>query len=340
MPIEFNCPHCFKGYRVADSNVGKNVKCKDCGNAITVPDSSGLSFASDDTGPIRKPARRHSSTKILPAERPSRTASAAPKRNIASDTVKLSSGAKLVRPPVVDEPEPPKQIGKLPPGKLPSGLRSPTELPKLKSAAGRTRVMPEALKKRWPNILLMVGAAAVIVGFFLPWFDPGIEGFDPVAGFTLPLKANDLVGAIHAGGLLGDNAVVDAMNEDKTAMFAWFAVYLLPILALYAVIDDVRSAGKGRSHWWIRILAVLGPLLAVAAVYFAFRLAFDRLIADGLTDLQPEIAAIGPGAYTCAAGWLLMLVSVPLAPRVPKPAKSAARAEPTAVDDSTPALDT
>jgi predicted Zn finger-like uncharacterized protein len=330
MPIEFNCPNCFKSYRVADSNVGKKVKCKDCGAAMTVPDMSGLSLADEDTGLHRRPARRHSSTKILPAERPKKSGatSTAPKRNVPSDTVKLSSGARIMRPPVLDEPEAPKPASKLPPGKLPSSLRSPTELPKLKSAAGRTRVMPQAPSRRWPNIMLMIGAAAVIVGFFLPWFDPGIEGFDPIAGFMLPLKANDLVSAIHEGGLLGDNPVVDAMDGDKTAMFAWFAVYLLPVLALYAVIDDIRNAGKGKSHWWIRILAVLGPVIAAAAVYFAFRPAFDALTTDGLSALQPEIAAIGPGAYTSAVGWLLLLMSVPLAPRVPKPKKAADSANP------------
>jgi hypothetical protein len=322
MPIEFNCPSCFKGYRVADSNVGKKVKCKDCGAAMTVPDMSGLSLADDDTGLHRRPARRHSSTKILPAERPRQpAATAAPKRNIPSDTIKLSSGAKLMKPPAKEEPEPeaPKP-SKLPPGKLPGGLRTPADLPKLKSNAARTRAMPETSKKRWPNIMLMLGAAALIVGFFLPWFDPGIEGFGPIAGFMLPLKANDLVGAIHAGSLLGDNAVVNAMNADKTAMFAWFTLYLLPILALYAVIDDVRSAGKGRSHWWIRILAVLGPLIALAAVYFAFRPAFDEVMQSS-THFEPDLAAIGPGAYVVAAGWVVMLLAVPLAPRAPKPKK-------------------
>ena len=71
MPIEFNCPHCLKGYRVADSNVGKRVKCKVCGEPMTVPDLSGLSFA-DDTREVQRPKRRASSTKILPADRPAR----------------------------------------------------------------------------------------------------------------------------------------------------------------------------------------------------------------------------------------------------------------------------
>lgn len=37
MPIQFNCPHCGKDYRVADANAGKRFACKQCGNAIEVP---------------------------------------------------------------------------------------------------------------------------------------------------------------------------------------------------------------------------------------------------------------------------------------------------------------
>jgi hypothetical protein len=349
MPIEFNCPNCFKGYRVADSSAGKRAKCKDCGAAMTVPETSGLSFAEGETGQHKRPGKRHSSTKILPADRPAASAPKGPlrsisagvqiKRNISSDTVKLDkppamkkgatatskstrqAGSTSVRQPKKPEPaKPSKPESELPATKAPSGLRSPGSVPRLKSTASQTRAMPEAPKKRMPNFVLMLGAAAMIGGFFLPWFDPGIEGFEPLAGFMLPLKANDLVAAIHAGNYLGDNAVVNAMNADKTAMFAWFALYLLPILPLYAVIDDLRSARNGKSHWWIRILAALPPLLAAGAIYFAFRAAFDEFFtADGFGSLSPELEAIGPGAYATVGGWVVVLLAVVIAPKVKKP---------------------
>lgn len=341
MPIEFNCPSCFKSYRVADSNVGKRVKCKDCGHAMTVPDLSGLTFADEDTGLHRRPAKRHSSTKILPADRPKKDATKAPlrsmsagveiKRNTPSDTVKLekkptsTSATKSATKTRTAPPEPTEPLAPQPEPKLPSGLKLPGSLPKSRGTAGMSRPMPEAPKKRMVNFVLMLGAAAVIVGFFLPWFTLHVEGFsDPVAGFQVPLLVADFAAALDAAGF-GENPVVAALVASKVELFVLFVLYLVPLLALYAVIDDVRCAGAGKSHWWVRILLFLTPALCCAAVYATFRPAIDSWLAEGGPgslgiETGEAVEAIGPGAWAFLGGWLLTLLAIFIAPKVKKPA--------------------
>lgn len=321
MPIEFNCPHCLRGYTVADSNVGKRVKCKGCGQPMTVPDLSGLTFA-DDTREMKRPSGRHSSTKILPADRPRRNEPA--KRNVPSDTRKLSSGAKISRPPQVDEPEEPAPKapgGKLPPGKLPTGLKAP---PKLKAGLTRQRPMPEIPRTRLINFVLLLGVAAVMVGFFLPWFTLQVPGFEqPVAGFQAPLLARDFVAALDAAGY-GENPVIAAMRDNETALYVLFALYAFPLLLLYGLINDWRCAAKGKSHWWIRILVFMAPALPWAAVYLSFREAFDAWFAAGgpaSLPIEPmeALAGVGYGAWTVLGGWLLLLLAIFIAPKVKKP---------------------
>ncbi len=321
MPIEFNCPHCLRGYTVADSNVGKRVKCKGCGQPMTVPDLSGLSFV-DDTREVRRPSGRHSSTRILPENRPRRDEPA--KRNVPSDTRKLSSGAKISRPPQVAEPEEPKPTapgGKLPPGKLPTGLKAP---PKLQTGLTRQRPMSEIPRTRLINFVLLLGVAAVMVGFFLPWFTLQVPGFDqPVAGFQAPLLAHDFVTALDAAGY-GENPVVAAMRDNETALYAVFALYALPLLLLFGLINDWRCAAKGKSHWWIRILVALAPALPGLAVYLSFREAFSAWFSaggPGSLPIQPmeALAGVGYGAWTFIGGWLLLLLAIFIAPGVKKP---------------------
>ncbi|MCB9932197.1 MAG: hypothetical protein H6841_02115 [Planctomycetes bacterium] len=321
MPIEFNCPHCLRGYTVADSNIGKRVKCKSCGKAITVPDPSGLSFA-DDTREMRRPSGRHSSTKILPENRPRKAEPA--KRNVPSDTRKLSSGAKISRPLQAAEPEEPKPAapaGKLPPGKLPAGLKAP---PKLKTGLTRQRPMPEIPRTRLINFVLLLGVAAVMVGFFLPWFTLQVPGFDqPVAGFQVPLLAREFVTALDAAGY-GENPVIAAMRDNETALYVVFALYAFPLLLLYGLINDWRCAARGKSHWWIRILVFVAPALPGAAVYFSFREAFDSWFGTGGPGALPiepmeALAGVGYGAWTFLGGWLLLLLAIFIAPKVKKP---------------------
>lgn len=51
MPIEFSCPNCARPYKVGEANAGKRFACKQCGNAIQVPDEGVQS-----TAPATSPA--------------------------------------------------------------------------------------------------------------------------------------------------------------------------------------------------------------------------------------------------------------------------------------------
>ena len=313
MPIEFNCPSCLKGYRVADSNVGKRVKCKSCGNPMTVPDLSGLMLA-DDTREVQKlPGKRHSSTRILPENRPR-----APERNVPSGT------AKIKQPEPKPEPATKLPGAKLPPGKIPTALQGKPKLAGLKSAPTRAH-LPETPKKRRPNFVFMLGAVAVVVGFFLPWFTVSLTHFEgSVALFQFPLKGGDLVSAMVHDGVYADNAVVQALRSKPDSAMVFFALYLIPALALYAAIDDLRCAGKGKGRWYLRLIGALSPVISCAAVYLILRDGVDAFFAAGgigslNINTSATLGALGPGVYTFAGGWLFMLLGVVLAPKVKKP---------------------
>ncbi|MCC7508149.1 MAG: hypothetical protein IT464_02090 [Planctomycetes bacterium] len=326
MPIPFRCPICSRDYRVADENAGRRFDCKSCGNKLTVP---GGDIAEIKTGKVKARRTDHDSTAKLAKGTPS-------KRNVPSDTVILSdkrpppsskaagvtvksaapsraptrANLELV-PDVMPEPTPPPR--------LPTGLKSPTDLPK-PIRAESTRAMPDVPTPRMWNLVLIVGVAAMCTGLFLPWFTPGVDGFGALAGYLLPLKAAELVVALHDAGVYGDNSLVLAMRESHMEYFAFFALYLIPLLGLHAVIDDIRFAGRGKSHWWYRVLAALGPLFAAGAVYGAFRYGIEAWMAAGGLDALSinagaTLAAIEYGLWVLLGGWLLTALSVVVRPK-------------------------
>ncbi len=326
MPIPFRCPNCSRDYRVADENAGRRFDCKSCGNKITVP---GGDIAELKTGKVK--ARR---TDKDPTVKLAKTASS--KRNVPSDTVILSEK----RPPPSSKaagvtvrsaapslgqasanlelvpdamPEP------TPRPRLPTGLKSPTDLPKPIRAEG-TRAMPDVPTPRMWNLVLILGVAAMCAGLFLPWFTPDVDGFGALAGYVLPLKAAELVAALQDSGMFGENSLLIAMRESQVEYFAFFALYLIPLFGLHAVIDDIRFAGKGKSHWWYRVLAALGPLLALGAVYASFRYGIEAWIAGGgpdaiIIDLPETLRAIEYGLWVLLGGWLLTALSVVVRPK-------------------------
>lgn len=354
MPIPFVCPNCGRDYRVADAHAGKRFDCKSCGHKVTVP---GGEIARKTTTKILKKAPDEATAKLNKA--------APRKRNVPSDTVILSKetpktssrakGVQIKSPPkleLVDEPpprparstpatkappEPPK--GPLPPARKPTGLKSPADLPAAAKPAA-AREMPEPPKSRMVNFLLLLGSAAMCAGFFLPWFTPDLEGFGPIAGFAVPLKAAELVGALQEAEPFGENSLISAMHDSSIEFFAFFALYLIPLLALYAAIDDLRFAGKGKSHWWVRILAALGPVMALAALYASFKYGIDAwLAADGPAALAIDpvatVQAVGYGAWVLLGGWLLTALSIVVRPKVKYRGMEASKA-PKSLGDTKP----
>ena len=67
MPIAFDCPHCGKNYRVADTNAGKRFACKECGNPVTVPGAQAAAAPARQAAPAQRPA---GGNRPAPAQRP------------------------------------------------------------------------------------------------------------------------------------------------------------------------------------------------------------------------------------------------------------------------------
>jgi predicted Zn finger-like uncharacterized protein len=87
--IEVACPKCAKQYRLADELAGKRVRCKDCGETITVPQPAtvGASAGADEgdiplSAPPPMPATPAPTRVVAPAVAPAASAPAAtrPKR--------------------------------------------------------------------------------------------------------------------------------------------------------------------------------------------------------------------------------------------------------------------
>lgn len=291
MAIRFNCPHCGREYRVKDDNVGRRFRCKSCNEIAEVPLTSGTG----DTTRIHKPVKKK-----------------------YSETVKLDKEAPAPQPKL-----PAKTVAK---PKLPTGLKPKPKLAKPLGDGPKRELAPVPRTRRW-NFIFILGALAMLVGFFLPWFTPDLPDRDgALPGAMLPLEAYRMVVTARDHGLYGDNPVIEAMHASPTAMFAFFAMFLVPLLALYSIIDDIRSAGKGRSHWWYRLLTALSPLIAAAAVYFAFRPGFDAWLSAGgidTLDLDATFNAVSYGVYTFAGGWVLALLGVVLRPKVKRPQPAA-----------------
>jgi hypothetical protein len=59
MPLEVNCPNCFKSYRLADGSTGRKVQCKACQQVFQVgePALSPEPFPSVEPPPHRGPKR-------------------------------------------------------------------------------------------------------------------------------------------------------------------------------------------------------------------------------------------------------------------------------------------
>ena len=65
MSIKFECPDCFREYRVKDELAGRSVSCKDCGSKIAIPDSDayGEEWDDYDEEPAPAPVRQRSKKK-------------------------------------------------------------------------------------------------------------------------------------------------------------------------------------------------------------------------------------------------------------------------------------
>ena len=50
MPIKVRCPHCDTPHNLADNLAGKKIKCKNCGDAVRVPQPEPAAVGARDSG--------------------------------------------------------------------------------------------------------------------------------------------------------------------------------------------------------------------------------------------------------------------------------------------------
>jgi predicted Zn finger-like uncharacterized protein len=65
MSISMSCPHCERAYTLADSNEGKRVRCKDCGEMFTVT-AAKLPVEEEEVPRERRKARRKKKARGVP----------------------------------------------------------------------------------------------------------------------------------------------------------------------------------------------------------------------------------------------------------------------------------
>lgn len=250
MPIEFNCPHCQRPYKVADANAGKRFACKQCGNAVQVPGGQ----------PAPAPA---------PAARPmARAPGAAPR-------------------PAGPSPQPGAPA--------PYGVQPQDDGP----------------KTRAPNYVFLGGAAAMTIGFFLPWIS--IEPLFNFGGYELPGKFMDFVRVIEQFVEPGTPEYEQVQDIKARGTFL-YSMYLIPILCLAAGIEELIAFKKGRNFWWLRAIAAASPVIAFITVMIAF---------SGLSDAGSSPSSgsspsggpsvfdiLGFGVYICFAGFVAAAVGV------------------------------
>ena len=96
MSIATSCSECGKSYRVGDENAGRQFKCKQCGNPVSVPGGDDWDddvLQDEPTAPPRRPKASSSGRRPRTASRSKRPASPPPSRQRKS-TTKRAKGSK------------------------------------------------------------------------------------------------------------------------------------------------------------------------------------------------------------------------------------------------------
>jgi hypothetical protein len=104
------------------------------------------------------------------------------------------------------------------------------------------------------------------------------------------------------------------LNNAMAASRSFWAVYLIPLLALIGFIDELQSARRGRNRWTFRTLNTISPVLAAAIIYAAFELIYSE--ATGLQSNSSHAPSGDPilewswGLGVLALGMAVSLVGV------------------------------
>lgn len=274
------------------------------------------------------PDEARAATQKLPESRPRKTANEPTAKLEDPRPAKPASGVR--KPASKPEPEPEPEPDAKPAAKLPTKGPLP-KFPSRPGASGRATViaLPEK-KSRGLNWLFVLGCLALLGGFGGPFlsFETGSASGEHVIlfGFDLPWR-------LTAGA--------QDLAWQPSAPLAWafnalYMIYLIPLLALIALFDELLSKGKGRNRWYARLLvALIAPAcaLAIGALFFSAQaagIAGDSAVPQAMREaanlqdfLQATFEAgkgyFSAGPWAMAAGSVLCLLSVVISPRTRKP---------------------
>ncbi len=231
-------------------------------------------------------------------------------------------------------------------------------------AAGPAPEMPygaqpeERTGPRKANIVFLIGAFAMFVGFFLPWISIDLYVMTlNIGGYELPGKFNSFVDlAVQAQeNIANPDAKQMADLEQARSMRSrgtfLYSIYLIPLLTLAVAIEEFLAMRKGRNWWWARAIAAASPIIAYITVWIAFADLAETAAPSASRDASASdiFKIIGAGVYISFLGFVLATVGIftsqkpkpirtmpvrrprPMPPRPAGPATAGAPAAPSAM---------
>lgn len=252
--------------------------CGNCGRHYRVGDANaGKRFRCKDCG--------------HPVTVPSGGGQSAAPRPVATAQPKAHPTATQPRAPQAQRPPVPR-----------SNVANPAPMGQQEQpAAYGNQPAPESKPKgpRGPNYVFLGGAAAMILGFFLPWIsiDLGIMSLH-FGGYELPSKMNEFIDQALTNMRqyrTPEDPELQKLESAKSAMTSLYTMYLIPLLCLVAVVHEFMSLKKGQNWWWLRAIAAASPVIAFISIVVAFSAISDQF--GGGQQTQTQTNADGPSVF-------------------------------------------
>jgi hypothetical protein len=233
------------------------------------------------------------------------------------------------------------------------GCGTPNSVPGAAAPYGQAADPSKLQKRRMPNFVFIVAGALMLIGMALPWISlpdsvpaesrTQLAGY--MSGFGIPIVMNDAAGQLSRKA---DGEAVSA--EDRAQMRSvastfktLYLLYLIPLLAMLGLADELFSARRGRNRWWMRLMVTLAPAVALAIIIVAFSLL--ATVVDPGSNPQGGthrplnvFSLLGIGVYVLGLATLVSLFSIftspeaviekphgPVQPPKPRPAEGAVR---------------
>jgi hypothetical protein len=196
-------------------------------------------------------------------------------------------------------------------------------------AAYGAAVVRSQPKGRRVNVVFICSVLLILVAFALPWMslpaDAPEEVRSELAGYTTGYGLPFLVGKVE--GIARSRPMTDNQRERlrklKRTSRILLVLYIIPLLGVLCVVDEVISARKGKNHWHLRLLHTVFPVVALALVVFVFAAVLGQIEdgqpmqrADSASSL-PFYSMIPAGIYALGAGVLMSFISIFMSPKPP-----------------------